>query len=304
MINNKLVQVSLVIENYDEAIDFYVKKLGFQLIEDSKLSEEKRWVVVSPGDANECCILLAKAANDEQQSRIGNQTGGRVFLFLHTDNFEGFYKRIISNNINVLNGPRDEVYGKVLVFEDLYGNKWDLIQPNNYDTIKSNKTLEIKKVKLSEIHIVRDIAHKAWPSAYETIISNSQIDFMLKMMYDIDTLSNQIEQLNHQIFFLYSDNIPIGFISFEHGYNQTSSTKIHKLYLLPETKGKGYGKLLLDFVLKRVKEENLQSIILNVNKKNPSFHFYKKSGFEIMDEVVLDIGNGYVMDDYVMKLEV
>lgn len=124
-----LAKIAIVVNDYDEAIDFYTRKLRFELLEDVTMSETKRWVVVSPPGSSGCNILLAKAANDEQNSRVGNQTGGRVFLFLHTDNLERDYQNLIANHIKILRGPVVEAYGRVLVFEDLYGNLWDLIEP-------------------------------------------------------------------------------------------------------------------------------------------------------------------------------
>lgn len=124
----KLHALALVVEDYDEAIEFYTKKLRFDLIEDTRLSETKRWVIVRP-KGSEASLLLAKAANDEQASRVGNQSGGRVFLFLHTDDFERDYQNLLSHQIKIIRGPITEPYGRVLVFEDLYGNLWDLIQP-------------------------------------------------------------------------------------------------------------------------------------------------------------------------------
>ncbi|MGY6742935.1 MAG: VOC family protein [Cecembia sp.] len=124
-----LVQIAMVVNDYDEAIQFYTQKLQFDLVEDTQLSETKRWVVVKPKGEKGAALLLAKAATEEQKSRIGNQTGGRVFLFLHTDNFDRDYKNLIHHHIKIINGPREESYGKVLVFEDLYGNLWDLIEP-------------------------------------------------------------------------------------------------------------------------------------------------------------------------------
>ena len=129
--NQKLVQIALVVEDYDDAIAFYTQKLHFDLIEDTKMSETKRWVVVKPNGSGNCSLLLAKAADDEQKSRIGNQTGGRVFLFLHTDNFERDYKNLLKHDIKIVRGPSKEPYGTVAVFEDLYGNLWDLIEPAN-----------------------------------------------------------------------------------------------------------------------------------------------------------------------------
>ena len=127
--NQRLAHVAIVVKDYDEAIDFYSKRLGFKLIEDTKLTEDKRWVLLSPIGDNSCSILLAKAANDRQNSCIGNQTGGRVFLFLYTDDFWRDYNQMIQNQIRFIRQPKDEEYGIVAVFEDLYGNLWDLIQP-------------------------------------------------------------------------------------------------------------------------------------------------------------------------------
>jgi catechol 2,3-dioxygenase-like lactoylglutathione lyase family enzyme len=123
----KIAQIALVVNDYDEAIEFYTKKLHFTLIEDTVLSETKRWVVVAPQNSTGCNLLLAKAASEEQKKYIGNQTGGRVFLFLHTDNFESDYQNLLDNNITIVREPSVEEYGRVLVFADLYGNLWDLI---------------------------------------------------------------------------------------------------------------------------------------------------------------------------------
>ena len=121
--------ISLVVRDYDEAIAFYCDKLGFQLVEDTPLTPTKRWVVVQPPGGKGCRLLLAKAATPEQQSRVGNQAGGRVFLFLHTDNIQRDYTRLVAQGITIIRGPVKEPYGTVLVFADLYGNLWDLIEP-------------------------------------------------------------------------------------------------------------------------------------------------------------------------------
>jgi catechol 2,3-dioxygenase-like lactoylglutathione lyase family enzyme len=128
--NQRIAYVSILVADYDEAIEFYTKKLNFELVEDTKLSETKRWVRIKPKGNSDCCLLLAKASDAEQMDRIGNQTGGRVFLFLFTDNFDRDYKNLIDQKIAIEREPSDESYGKVAVFKDLYGNKWDLIQPN------------------------------------------------------------------------------------------------------------------------------------------------------------------------------
>src|ERR1043165_6810459 len=123
----KIVHIAIVVNDYDEAIDFYTRKLNFELVEDTRLSDRKRWVLVRP-QGSECCLLLAKAANEEQQSRIGNQTGGRVLLFLHTDNFERDYQNLLGQNVKIVRPPVVEEWGTVAVFADMYGNLWDLIE--------------------------------------------------------------------------------------------------------------------------------------------------------------------------------
>jgi catechol 2,3-dioxygenase-like lactoylglutathione lyase family enzyme len=124
-----LALVSLVVRDYDEALAFYVGKLGFELVEDSPVPEQnKRWVVVRPPGATESGLLLARASNEPQTSRIGNQTGGRVFLFLDTDDFWRDYHALQSKGVTFVREPKEEPYGTVAVFLDLYGNQWDLVQ--------------------------------------------------------------------------------------------------------------------------------------------------------------------------------
>lgn len=123
--------MALVVADYDEAIAFYTDKLGFTLVEDTILSETKRWVLVRPKGSDTTCLLLAKAATDEQRSRVGNQTGGRVFLFLYTDDFQRDYSELSNKGVTFVRPPVDEEWGMVAVFADLYGNLWDLIQPKH-----------------------------------------------------------------------------------------------------------------------------------------------------------------------------
>lgn len=123
-----LGHVAVVVRNYDEAIAFFTGVLGFRLQEDTNLGGGKRWVLVSPADSNGTSILLAQAATPEQATRIGNQTGGRVFLFLHTDDFWRDYQALQGRNVEFVRDPKEEPYGTVAVFKDLYGNLWDLIQ--------------------------------------------------------------------------------------------------------------------------------------------------------------------------------
>jgi catechol 2,3-dioxygenase-like lactoylglutathione lyase family enzyme len=126
----QLLNVTLVVEDYDEALQFYLEKLKFRLIEDTHLSEFKRWVLVSPSEESSTRLLLAKAVNEEQKSRIGNQTGGRVSLFLQTDNFKEYFDHLKKNGVTIVREPALEPYGTVAVFADLYGNLWDLIEPH------------------------------------------------------------------------------------------------------------------------------------------------------------------------------
>lgn len=121
--------VAVVVPDYDEAIAFYVATLGFDLVEDTRLSANKRWVLVSPPGSNGTCLLLAKADDETQAAVIGNQTGGRVFLFLTTDDFERDHAAMLRKGVDFLETPRNESYGRVAVFRDPFGNKWDLIQP-------------------------------------------------------------------------------------------------------------------------------------------------------------------------------
>ncbi|MEW7292540.1 VOC family protein [Aquimarina sp. 2304DJ70-9] len=127
----KIGAITLVVKDYDEAIQFYIEKLNFKLVQDTKLDDQKRWVIISPSGSSQTNILLAQAVSSEQEQAIGNQTGGRVFLFLHTDDFWRDYNQMKSKGVSFLEDPREEVYGTVVVFEDLYGNKWDLIEVIN-----------------------------------------------------------------------------------------------------------------------------------------------------------------------------
>jgi len=126
-----IVHIALVVRDYDEAISFYTEKLKFELIEDTYQPEQdKRWVVVAPAGSNGATILLARASKPEQENFIGNQSGGRVFLFLNTDDFWRDYNEMVSNGIKFIRKPKKAEYGMVAVFEDLYGNLWDLLEFN------------------------------------------------------------------------------------------------------------------------------------------------------------------------------
>lgn len=128
---HSIAALALVVRDYDEAIQFFTEALRFRLVEDTPQGNGKRWVVVAPPESTGASLLLAKAATSEQESRIGNQTGGRVFLFLHTRDFWGDYHFMQAHGVHFIEEPRDEPYGQVVVFQDLYGNKWDMIQPKD-----------------------------------------------------------------------------------------------------------------------------------------------------------------------------
>jgi catechol 2,3-dioxygenase-like lactoylglutathione lyase family enzyme len=124
-----IAHIALLVREYDEAIDFYVNKLHFTLLEDTTLTESKRWVLVAPPGSTECKLLLARAVGSEQLAQVGKQSGGRVFLFLCTDSFTRDFQNLIDHNIRIVRAPSQEPYGTVAVFADLYGNLWDLIEP-------------------------------------------------------------------------------------------------------------------------------------------------------------------------------
>lgn len=125
----RIAHIAMLVNDYDEAIAFYTQKLQFNLIEDTRLTATKRWVLIAPPGTSGCCLLLAKAADEIQEASVGKQAGGRVFLFLYTDDFLRDYQQMLESGIRFVGLPREERYGVVAVFEDLYGNLWDLIQP-------------------------------------------------------------------------------------------------------------------------------------------------------------------------------
>jgi catechol 2,3-dioxygenase-like lactoylglutathione lyase family enzyme len=124
-----IAHVTLLVNDYQEAIKFYTEKLHFNLVENTYLSESKRWVLIAPSGSDECCLLMAKASTKEEVACVGNQSGGRVFLFLYTDNLKRDYQNLIDQQIAIVREPKLESYGTVAVFKDLYGNLWDLIEP-------------------------------------------------------------------------------------------------------------------------------------------------------------------------------
>jgi catechol 2,3-dioxygenase-like lactoylglutathione lyase family enzyme len=128
MTSRSIAMLALLVREYDEAVAFFAGVLGFTVMEDTPLGDGKRWVVVAPPGGHGARLLLARAVNPEQLAQVGHQAGGRVFLFLETDDFQGDYRRMVANGVRFAEAPRDEAYGRVVVFLDLYGNRWDLLE--------------------------------------------------------------------------------------------------------------------------------------------------------------------------------
>lgn len=159
----------------------------------------------------------------------------------------------------------------------------------------------LREINSSEFVIIQQLAHEIWPIAYQSILSKEQLSYMLDSMYNSKTLSDQLE--NGQRCAVYEiDNNPIGFVCFEANYPTIGTMRIHKLYVLSHLQGGGYGKKLIKFVTHEAKLIGLTSINLNVNRFNTAVKFYKYLGFKIIREEDIDIGNGYLMEDYFMEL--
>jgi GNAT superfamily N-acetyltransferase len=157
--------------------------------------------------------------------------------------------------------------------------------------------------KHSQLEIIQDLAKAIWPDAYGEILSSEQLDYMMEMMYSLDSLENQLK--NNIVFLLAKEeNDFIGFASYELNFQNSNKTKIHKLYVLPTIQGKGVGKNLILHIQEIAKKNYNSALILNVNKYNKAKDFYLHNQFEIADALVVDIGNGYVMDDFVMEKKI
>lgn len=160
--------------------------------------------------------------------------------------------------------------------------------------------ISIRSTTSKDFPIIQDIAYKTWPATYEPILGKAQLEYMLDKFYSLDYLQANVVA-NQEFFIIEENTIPIGFLGIQHQYNEEWVTKIHKIYILPNNQGKGIGKLAIDFVSDLAIENCSKILLLNVNKFNKAIDFYRKIGFEVTDEVVIEIGNDYVMDDYVME---
>lgn len=161
--------------------------------------------------------------------------------------------------------------------------------------------IKITEASIEDVPKIQEIANITWPITYGEILTKEQLDYMLDLIYSDEALSKQIQN-KEQLFYLISDfSSVIGFIGIEHNYKNEAITKIHKIYLLPETQGKGFGKIVFEEIGKMALENNSAVLLLNVNRFNTALNFYKKLGFEIKETVDIEIGNGYLMEDYVMR---
>ncbi len=159
-----------------------------------------------------------------------------------------------------------------------------------------------KKAAEKDIPQIQNLAEKSWNSAYSKILSKDQIEYMLTEMYSQKEIAKHLKDPNYFYYLILQDEVPAGFIGFEFHYEK-DTTKLHRIYLLGEFKGKGLGKKGLDFLKEKVSETSDKRIILNVNKDNPAKRMYESQGFQVFHEEIFDIGNGFVMDDYLMEFK-
>nr|WP_315223836.1 GNAT family N-acetyltransferase [uncultured Flavobacterium sp.] len=161
--------------------------------------------------------------------------------------------------------------------------------------------ITILEASLNDITTIQNIAYTTWTITYDQILSKEQLDYMLDLMYSDEALTIQFRKKKQLFYLILDDETPLGFIGIEHHYNDQLVTRIHKIYLLPEAQGKGIGKKVMDEIAKMALENNSTALSLNVNRYNTSLTFYKKIGFEVIEELDIEIGNGYLMEDYVME---
>jgi ribosomal protein S18 acetylase RimI-like enzyme len=161
--------------------------------------------------------------------------------------------------------------------------------------------ISLKEASIADISTIQDVANKTWPITYGEILSKEQLDYMMDLIYSDESLINQIQKQEQLFYIAYEEASVLAFIGIEHNYKDEAVTRIHKIYILPEAQGKGIGKLLIDAVQKFANENNSTSLSLNVNRFNKALAFYQKLGFEIIAEENIEIGNGYLMEDYKME---
>ncbi len=163
----------------------------------------------------------------------------------------------------------------------------------------------IRQATLADVGIIRELALATWPVAYAEILSPAQLDYMLQLIYSSEALTLQMQEKNHRFILLYEDEQPVGFASYAaKDVNQPHIFRLHKIYVLPTQQGKGSGQQLIDYVVRQAQSAGAAQLELNVNRNNPSVHFYQNKGFKILHEEDIDIGDGYFMNDYVMALTI
>jgi GNAT superfamily N-acetyltransferase len=162
----------------------------------------------------------------------------------------------------------------------------------------------IRKATEKDFGVIREIAHRTWPKTFGSILSKEQIDYMLAMMYSTDALMEQTTHKNHVFFLAHEENECVGYASYQIDYHGLPKTKVHKIYILPEVQGKGVGRLLLEAIEKVAHENGNTAISLNVNRDNPSVKFYEKVGFVKKGEENISIGNGFLMEDFIMEKDI
>lgn len=161
--------------------------------------------------------------------------------------------------------------------------------------------ITISEAVSSDIKTIQNIVYITWPITYGEILSEEQLKYMLDLFYSEEALTDQFDKKEQLFYLITEEKSTLGFIGIEHNYQDENITKIHKIYILPETQGKGIGKLAIEAIAKLAFENNSTSVLLNVNRFNKALNFYKKIGFKVVDEVNIEIGNGYLMEDYVME---
>lgn len=161
--------------------------------------------------------------------------------------------------------------------------------------------ITISEATISDIKIIQDIVYTTWPITYGEILAAEQLKYMLDLFYSEDALTDQFDKKEQLFYLITEEETTLGFIGIEHNYQNKAITKIHKIYILPQTQGKGIGKITIEGIEKLALENNSASLLLNVNRFNNALQFYEKVGFKVIDEVNIEIGNGYLMEDYVME---
>lgn len=161
--------------------------------------------------------------------------------------------------------------------------------------------LQLSQATIKDLKLIQDIAYASWPATYGTILSKEQIDYMLELFYSDEALTANLNEKGHLFLLVKENDLCLGFASYEHNYGSQNSTRLHKIYLLPQAQGKGAGKLLMLAVEKEAREKGSVSLSLNVNRFNKALSFYKKAGLEVVSEVTIALDFGYLMEDYVME---